>query len=211
MEILNTASNTSEVRFTDRDRTWTGWIDGSAIDTTIDRSDRPLRPPPDWDQPRPFRIVRATSLRERPDGKLLIELSEGDEVDVIIDEPEEGYRLVKHWTVCDPDIAYVGYVRARDTRPPGVVSGQSCSSSSGGGEMTAWSTYAKPPRTEIEAGRFLLAPRRPTVVGCVRRKVSLSSLGDGVYAVPTMWGPVHVRLAPESLDGPCGTVESPPD
>ena len=135
-----------------------------------------------------------------------MELEENDEVEVITEKPRRGYRLVEYQPGCEDDVSYVGYVRTRDLFQPEYGLGYGCGRG-GMGVPLSWGDFKEAPRVKVEAGRFLLMPNEARVVGCAVKSLSAASLGDGLHAVPTIWGPVKVRLAPEGFDGACGTEQ----
>ncbi|MEM7156111.1 MAG: hypothetical protein AAF799_24875 [Myxococcota bacterium] len=209
VDVIGADGEASEVRWTGPEQSWSGWIDTSALGTTIG----PATPepsattaPPATDPLPPYRTKKATALRVRPGGKVLIELGEDDEVQLLTDKPNRGYHLVEFQPGCDIEVSYVGYVRARDVFQPEYGIGYGCGR--GWPRMRlSWGDVGRAPRVKIAAGTFLLAPDQPTVVGCVMKETTMAAIGGEALALPTVWGPVHVRLAPGGFEGPCGTVK----
>ena len=168
---------------------------GTTIGTTVTQRARPA------ESRMGLRARRKTRLLARPGGAVLTTISLDDAV-LALAEPSGGYRRVEYAPPCAREFAYVGFVREGDLDQPNY--GQLIGCGRGGGQASAsFGEFAAAPRIAVAAGRFLLDTERPQVVGCVRAATELPDLGDGRVAVPTLWGPLQVRLAPEGFTGPC--------
>ncbi len=205
VEVVTRQQNAVEVKHHDQ-RLTTGWIDPDALGTSY------TIPAPDEDEDQsksgdPIALVtkRSTAILTRPGGKRLKAVPNDEVVVALTSRPRDGYRLVEYEPGCHRDVSYVGFVATRDLFSPNYGRGFGCGTSSPRYQRL-WGSAQNEPRHSIEAGRFLLDPERPTVViGCVTQATELAYLGEGHYAVATMWGPIPVRLAPEDFEGECGT------
>jgi hypothetical protein len=181
------------------ERTMSGWIDAEALGTTMT-----ITMVEDADDERPEYVTkRATKLLSRPGGKLLIELDADESVVAITPRAVNGYRLVEHQPPCEDDLVYVGFVRDRDLLQPTYGMGHLCGSGAIG-SAKLFGEAESAPRITLDAGWFLLDADTPRVVGCVLAPTEVADLGDGRYAVATIWGPIPVRLAPAGFDVGCG-------
>lgn len=189
----------------ERDRPREGWIDAAALGTSFVGATVPASPDKDelsWMQAR-----RRTKLAARPGGRALVTIQAEHTVRLLTERGNERaagrYRLVEYSDPFDDEIAYVGFVSSRDLRHPV----REVSSSGDSGWLlhkTHWGEAKSAPRVEVEAGKFLLDVEHSVVVGCVVKPAELADLGGGRYAVATLWGPIPVRLAPDSVDQRCG-------
>ncbi len=206
VESLEQADEHARVQYVGRDALFSGWVDVAALGTTFDR--RSLEPTDvDERDAHTWITKRGTKLLSKPGGRVMIKLDKEDSVVALTAKASAGYRLVEYVRPCESEISYVGFAATRDLRRPTMGQGYGCGSGSIG-LARPWGDAEKAPRVEIEAGRFLLDVDESTVVGCVLRPTELADLGDGTHAVVTHWGPIPVRLAPQSLQGDCGTVNS---
>lgn len=180
------------------DSTMSGWIDADALGTSVTLVD----PPPD-ERLGALLTRRSTKLLSRPGGKAIATLDVDLSVVPLSARADHGYRLVEHQPACEDDFVYVGFVRDRDLHSPNYGIGHGC----GAGEMAIPTLFGEAegaPRITLPAGRFLLDPDAPSVVGCVLEPAEVADLGDGLHAIATAFGPVPVRLAPASFEGRCG-------
>lgn len=191
----------------ERDRSREGWIDAAASGTSFVGATAPESR--DEDDGSWMQAKRRTKLLARPGGRALVSVQAQHTVRLLTERAAKGYRLVEYAEPYDNEIAYVGFVSAGDLRHPIPTLGF-------GGDKgwllhkTTWGDAESAPRVEVEAGTFLLDVEKPVVVGCVVKPAELAELGEGRYAVATLWGPIPVRLAPESVPGRCGdTPETP--
>lgn len=184
-----------------------GWVHLDALGTT---AAAPGSDDQDTDEERWFVTKRTTKLRERPGArKALVGVAAKTTVVALTAGPKAGARLVKYRPFCERNIAYVGFVAARDLqRQPNAGGLGFCGIRTFPAGPVEDATSA--PRTTLSAGRFVLDPDEPRVVGCVLQPSEVADLGEGLYAIPTIWGPIPVRLAPESFEGPCGGTRSQP-
>lgn len=190
-----------QVRYAKEKRSLAGWVDAEAIGTVVE-----IREPPE-DEREGFLAKRNTALLARPGGKILARIEKDEDVVALTPRVSSGHRLVEYQPHCQSDVSYVGYVSSRTLYQPNYGMGYGCGSGTAKLERP-WGDAESAPRVTVAAGRFLLDVERPAVVGCVREATEFADLGDGVHAIATRWGPIPVRLAPESFRGPCGT-ESP--
>ena len=185
----------------DRKRSRKGWIDPAAIGTSFVGAEAPVND--DADEQSWLQAKRRTKLRTRPGGPVLVTMLADERAIALTEGPSDGHWLVEYNQPYNEEVAFVGFVVSGDLRQPNMAS------LSGNGKgwfspRTSWGDSESAPRVEVEAGRFLLDVERPVVVGCVATPAELADLGEGRYAVATMWGPIPVRLAPESVDARCG-------
>lgn len=182
-----------------------GWIEAEALGTSFTPPPRP-KGARRGDASETLRARRVTKLRVRPGGKVLTAVEADEPVVPITRRVEKGYRLVRHQPMCVRDLVYVGFVRARDLYVPswGLISG--CGRGSAA-IPRVFGEAERAPRATLPPGRFLLDVDSPTIVGCVLDEAEVAELGDGRYAVATIWGPVPVRLAPADMRGRCGKHE----
>lgn len=192
-------------RGSDSKPTFAGWIDAEVLGTTftVVAAATKTTAERDAEAPRWYTVKRATTLLTRPGGKRLTKVDVDENVLALTDRAANGHRLVQHRPVCNTDLVYVGFVRASDLYQPNYGSVRGCGWGAGKPEKH-FGEAKSAPRVTVGAGRFLLDPDEPTVVGCVLQPTEVADLGEGRYAVPTSWGPVPVRLAPEGFEGRCG-------
>jgi hypothetical protein len=174
-----------------------GWVDAAALGTTIDMSK--VAPAPDRVG---YAARRSTTIRATPGGKVLGTIDADDGMSQLAPGTREGHRFVEYGQPCEDGYTLVGYVKAADLFQPNTGHGYGC----GGGSGTVsavWGEFESAPRVQIAAGRFLLDPDHPTLVGCVAKPTEFADLGDGRFAAATIWGPIRVRLAPEDFEGSC--------
>lgn len=175
-----------------------GWVDAEALGTTatIVRGVADERPV--------YAVRRATRLLVRPGGEALTELRAGEMVTARTERAKGRARLVEYEPPCQDDFFYVGFVPAGDLQEPEHGIGYGCGFGSGSPGERSFGEFDLMPRVTIAAGRFLLDPDRPQVVGCALAPTEAVALDDGRHVVATSWGPVPVRLAPEGFAGKCG-------
>lgn len=181
-----------------------GWIDAAALGTTATVS------PSDRGAQDMYETRRATPLLVRPGGAALTRIA-AEEIVGALAPAKAGHRLVEFWPSCSYELYYVGYVQTGDLGPRSHLKLIGCGRG-GVASPLSFGEYEATPRIDVAAGRFLLDPERPQIVGCVSAPSRLADLGDGRLAVATIWGPVPVRLAPEDFTGVCGAHgrERPP-
>jgi hypothetical protein len=174
-----------------------GWIEAEALGTTMTPGKYPA------DERPGYQARRATKLLARPGGKSMVALDIHDAVVAITSRATGGYRLVEYAPPCGGDLVYIGYVAANDLHQPNYGTLRGCGHGAPRIDRVL-GEFEAAPRVTVAAGRFLLDPDAPRVVGCVLAPTEVAALGDGRYAVATIWGPVPVRLAPEEFAGKCG-------
>jgi hypothetical protein len=187
------------VTYRGSDVTLRGWIPEAALGTTATRESHET-----VDPQLAYVTRRKTQLVASPGGSVLTRIEAERSVLALTRRAEQGLRLVELEPQCVDDLAYVGFVPAHDLFQPNTSSTYGCGYAASDLPKT-WGDAESAPREQIAAGRFLLAPERSIVVGCVIEPTQLAIVGDGLHAVPTIWGPIEVRLAPESFTAPCGT------
>lgn len=178
-----------------------GYVDAAALGVTVEFDGEPSR----LERGQPRKAGRATELRVSPDGRALKSIADQRELRVFPEHTRDGHTLVYEEATCDR-YGFVGFVATQDIGGPWQAYLLGCpyyreKLSPHWGD--AWSE----PRTTIEAGRFLLDPQEPTIVGCAAEEVPAADLGDGRVALPTVWGPITVRLAPAEFEGRCSDGE----
>jgi hypothetical protein len=205
VDVMTREDSMVEVTYVAPEHTFSGWIDADVLGTTFTTPQTKLQSDAEREAeaPRWYRAERATRLLSRPGGKVIAALAPDDEVVALTPRGANGHRLVERRPPCDPDLSFVGFVRERDVYQPNFGTGHGCGSSNASFERS-FGEAAGAPRVALDAGRFLLDADSPTVIGCVLAPAEVADLGDGRYAVPTIWGPVPVRLAPPDLEGRCG-------
>lgn len=177
-----------------------GWVDADAIGST----GTILRPE---DRPTDTVLIarRPTPLLRTPGGKRLARVDADEAVFVLRPRKADGMHLVEHEPPCVDVHAFVGFVAARNLWHPYTNNVHGCGRVGDEPPPPLWGEAEAAPRVHVAAGRFLIDTASPTVVGCVVRATELADLGDERVAVPTMWGPLAVALAPEDFGGECGT------
>lgn len=180
------------------DEVVSGWIATDALGTTVT-----VVEPAELGERHAYVAKRPTKLLTRPGGKALVALAEEATVVELDPRLESHHRWVEYRPVCERRLSYVGFVRDRDVHSPNFGSLVGCGSGSGS-PAKLFGDAETAPRVVVDAGRFLLDADEPTVVGCVLAPTEVADLGDGRYAIATIWGPVPVRLAPASFEGRCG-------
>lgn len=190
----------------DRKRSRKGWIDSAVIGTSFVAAQAPKSD--DADQQSWLQAKRRTKIMTRPGGPVLVTMHADESAFALTERATDGHRLVEYHQPYNEEVAFVGFVASADLRQPNMDS----PTGTGRGSFsprTSWGDAESAPRVEIEKGRFLFDVEHPVVVGCVATGAELADLGEGRYAVATMWGPVPVRLAPESVDARCGEASDP--
>lgn len=199
VDVLEVDGAATKVRWSHPDAERSGWVDTAVLGTTA-----PLAPPrADSSRASSLMARRETKLLVRPGGKTLTTVGEHEEVTTLTAKATKGHRLVEYRRHCEDEVSYVGFVAVKDLFQPNYGMGYGCGRGSPRYERP-WGFAQSAPRTRVEAGRVLLELERPRVIGCVVDPTELADLGGGVYAVATVWGPVPVRLAPESFEAACG-------
>ncbi|MCH9684063.1 MAG: hypothetical protein K0V04_21700 [Deltaproteobacteria bacterium] len=200
VEALEQTEQGVKVKFVGSDGAFSGWVDPTALGTTFSPGSAPAEVNSEFAA---LVTRRETKLLSKPGGRAITTLDNEDSVVPLTPKASNGYRLVEFHRPCRNEITYVGFVAAKHLRQPTAVHGYGCGSGSAGLKRP-WGDAKSAPRASIEAGRVLLDLDGPAVVGCVERPTELADLGDGTYAVRTHWGPIPVRLAPESFTSRCG-------
>lgn len=200
VDVIATEGAMARVSYGEPEPKLRGWIEADALGTTF------TKPPPvrgGHDEEGQRRARRAAKLRERPGGKALTTIDEDDSVRILAPAAQQGHQWVEYQPMCERGVRYVGFVQRRDLYTPelGLVTG--CGR--GGVDIPVGFGEAEgAPRVTLEPGRILLDADSPTVVGCVHAQAEVAELGEGRYAVATIWGPVPVRLALADVRGDCG-------
>lgn len=199
VEILEESAARARVRLVSVDPPRSGWVDVSAIGVTFGRDVGP--------QDGQRRAVQSgLDIVDAPGGRRLTTIPHDAPIDILDREAPRGHQWVHYVDDCTR-LAFTGLVRTREIRYPseplGLAGGCAGTPSPG----YEWGETRRRPMKTVIAGRFFLALDEDVVVGCAPRDVELPDIGDGRVAIPTVWGPIAVRLAPQSYREPCGTVE----
>lgn len=184
------------------ERPFAGWVAPDRVSAI-----GPLRDD-EWKEPgKPmWSSTRRVAISKTPGGERLGDVEEGE---LVIETPtlsRRGHRWVTYRPPCQMDHLLSGFVpeQALESFSDGPdAGGGGCAS----GSLIGHGMPGLPKGGEhvtLAAGRFLVDPDGPTVVGCVANDVDAIDLGQGRYAVPSLWGPLVVRLAPADVDATCG-------
>ena len=202
--VEETTDTAVRIRYHDGDVARRGWVEPDRLGKVA----MIIEPP--FDQEKADREAaswwtakRRTTLQATPDGKVLERL-EADDVVRALGPVRGGQRLVEHTPSCNRDLSFVGFVPSRDFHQPNYGTGYGC----GYGSTAAprqWGDTRDLPRVELSAGTFLTDATSTRLVGCVAKPSKVADLGDGTYAVATIWGPLTVRPAPADFAGACAT------
>jgi|GEM_PF-2321907 len=207
VDVEDTTESSARVVYTRRDdgQDLRGWIDASVLGSTVTLGGPSAD---DRESANSWWVTRRkTGVAVTPGGPLLAEAFEGESVREL-GRLQGPHRLVEYAPTCDENVRFIGYIRDADLFRPNWGAAIGCGWKAGT-EPRRWGDAESFPRVELAAGTFLIDVDTNELVGCVVEPEEVADLGDGRYAVATIWGPALVGVADPGIAADCGTKPPP--